>query len=67
MVWSHGSSPLVQNRILVKSFFPRPLPLTTITAWELLFEHFAIKQQGPDSKEKSDEVILVVGTAWLFS
>ena len=39
------------------------LPLTTITAWELLFEHLAIKQQGPDSKEKSDEVILVVGAA----
>lgn len=39
------------------------LPLTTITAWELLFEHLAIKQQDPDSKEKSDEVILVVGAA----
>jgi len=39
------------------------LPLTTITAWELLFEHLAIKQQTPDSKEKSDEVILVVGAA----
>lgn len=39
------------------------LPLTTITAWELLFEHLAIKQQRPDSKEKSDEVILVVGAA----
>lgn len=39
------------------------LPLTTITAWELLFEHLAIKQQAPDSKEKSDEVILVVGAA----
>ena len=39
------------------------LPLTTITAWELLFEHLAIKQQSPDSKEKSDEVILVVGAA----
>ena len=39
------------------------LPLTTITAWELLFEHLTIKQQAPDSKEKSDEVILVVGAA----
>jgi len=39
------------------------LPLTTITAWELLFEHLAIKQQSPDSKEKSDEVILVIGAA----
>ena len=39
------------------------LPLTTITAWELLFEHLAIKQQSPDSKDKSDEVILVIGAA----
>lgn len=44
------------------------LPLTTITAWELLFEHLAIEQQdpgspGPYSKDKSDEVILVIGAA----
>jgi len=39
------------------------LPLTTITAWELLFEHLAVKQQSPNSIEKSDEVILVVGAA----
>ncbi len=39
------------------------LPLTTITAWELLFEHLSIQQQSPDSKEKSEEVILVVGAA----
>lgn len=39
------------------------LPLTTITAWELLFEHLEIKQQSPASIEKSDEVILVVGAA----
>ena len=39
------------------------LPLTTITAWELLFEHLSIQQQSPDSKEKSNEVILVVGAA----
>lgn len=39
------------------------LPLTTITAWELLFEHLAIKQQSPDSTEKSDEIILVIGAA----
>jgi len=39
------------------------LPLTTITAWELLFEHLAIKQQGANSTDKSDEVILVVGAA----
>ncbi len=39
------------------------LPLTTITAWEMLFEHLRIQQQSPDSKTKSDEVILVVGAA----
>jgi len=39
------------------------LPLTTITAWELLFEHLAIKQQAPGSTEKFEEVILVIGAA----
>lgn len=39
------------------------LPLTAITAWELLFERLSINQQSPDSKEKSAEVILVVGAA----
>lgn len=35
------------------------LPLTTITAYELLFDHLLLKQQ----QEKSDEVVLVVGAA----
>lgn len=39
------------------------LPLTSITAWELLFERLAIKQQQPDSKEQSNDVILIVGAA----
>ena len=39
------------------------LPLTTITAWEMLFEHLSIRQQAPGSADKSDEVILVVGAA----
>ena len=39
------------------------LPLTAITAWELLFEHLAITQVSPGTTEKSDEVILVVGAA----
>ena len=39
------------------------LPLTTITAWELLFEHLSLQQQSPGSTEKSDEVMLVVGAA----
>jgi zinc-binding alcohol dehydrogenase family protein len=39
------------------------LPLTSITAWEMLFEHLGIKQLLPGATEKSDEVILVVGAA----
>lgn len=39
------------------------LPLTAITAWEMLFEHLSIQQQSPDSSAKSDEVILLVGAA----
>jgi len=39
------------------------LPLTAITAWELLFERLAIKQQHPDSKNQSHDVILIVGAA----
>jgi len=39
------------------------LPLTSITAWEILFEHLAIQQQSPDATEKSNEVILAVGAA----
>ncbi len=39
------------------------LPLTAITAWELLFEHLSIQQQPPGSKYKTGEVILVVGAA----
>jgi len=39
------------------------LPLTAITAWEMLFEHLSIQQQSPDSADKSEEVILVVGAA----
>jgi len=39
------------------------LPLTAITAWEMLFEHLVIKQQAPGSTDKSDEVILVIGAA----
>ena len=39
------------------------LPLTAITAWEMLFEHLTIKQQSPTSSDKSNEVLLVVGAA----
>ncbi len=39
------------------------LPLTTITAYEMLFEHLALPKIIPDSSEKSNDVILVVGAA----
>lgn len=39
------------------------LPLTAITAWELLFERLAIQMQSPDIKTRSNEIILVVGAA----
>ncbi|MBQ4863253.1 zinc-binding alcohol dehydrogenase family protein [Pseudoalteromonas sp. MMG013] len=39
------------------------LPLTTITAWELLFERLAIKQQHPNDKDQSSDIILIVGAA----
>ena len=39
------------------------LPLTSITAWELLFEHLQLQQQSPDARRKTDEVLLVVGAA----
>ena len=39
------------------------LPLTSITAWELLFEHLQLQQQSPDAVKKTGEVLLVVGAA----
>ena len=39
------------------------LPLTAITAWEMLFEHLALVQRAPSGSTKSNEVILVVGAA----
>lgn len=39
------------------------LPLTSITAWELLFEHLSLQQQAPTQKEQSQEVLLVIGAA----
>ena len=66
---SNAEYQLVDERIVGKK--PRSLsdaeaaalPLTAITAWELLFEHLALHQQSPGSVEKSDEVILVIGAA----
>lgn len=66
---SNAEYQLVDERIVGKkpkdvSFAEAAaLPLTTITAWELLFEHLAVKQQDPAAVKKTDEVILVVGAA----
>lgn len=62
---SNAEFQLVDERIAGKA--PKSLsdsdaaafPLTTITAYELLFDHLALKQQD----EQSDEVVLVVGAA----
>jgi len=39
------------------------LPLTTITAWEMLFDHLGLEQQPPEEISPTDDVILVVGAA----
>ena len=39
------------------------LPLTAITAWELLFERLAIKQQLPTSTKNSTDILLIIGAA----
>ena len=66
---SNAEYQLVDERIVgrkpktLSSAEAAALPLTAITAWELLFERLGIKQQSPDATESSDEVILVVGAA----
>jgi len=39
------------------------LPLTTITAWEMLFDHLGLERQSPGEISPTDDVILVVGAA----
>lgn len=43
------------------------LPLTSVTAWELLFKHLAIQPKTPNtsqtSTKESNEIILIVGAA----
>ena len=66
---SNAEYQLVDERIV--GFKPKSLsnaeaaalPLTTITAWELLFERLTIKQQKPVAIEKTNEVLLVTGAA----
>lgn len=64
---SNAEFQLVDERIV--GFKPKSLndaeaaalPLTTITAWELLFDHLQLQQNG--GAESSDEKILVIGAA----
>lgn len=66
---SNAEYQLVDERIVGKK--PKSLseseaaalPLTAITAWELLFERLGITSQQPDSPERSNDVILIVGAA----
>ena len=39
------------------------LPLTTITAWEMLFDHLQLERQLAGSITPSDDVVLVIGAA----
>ncbi|GAB2198974.1 zinc-binding alcohol dehydrogenase family protein [Sessilibacter sp. MAH4] len=39
------------------------MPLTTITAWELLFERLGVHKQSHANRLKSEEVLLVVGAS----
>ncbi|MBU3005451.1 zinc-binding alcohol dehydrogenase family protein [Paraglaciecola arctica] len=39
------------------------LPLTAITAWELLFERLAIKQLSPTHVQPTNDILLIVGAA----
>jgi len=66
---SNAEYQLVDERIV--GFKPKSLsdaeaaalPLTTITAWEILFEHLALQQCTPGAKDTSKEVLLVIGAA----
>jgi zinc-binding alcohol dehydrogenase family protein len=66
---SNAEYQLVDERIVghkpksLSNLEAAALPLTAITAWEILFEHLAIPQQAPGSHETSDDVILVIGAA----
>ncbi|PVZ63455.1 zinc-binding alcohol dehydrogenase family protein [Pelagibaculum spongiae] len=66
---SNAQYQLVDERIVgnkpksISAAEAAALPLTAITAWELLFEHLNLKQQATGAKAKSEEIILVIGAA----
>jgi len=66
---SNAEFQLVDERIVGKQ--PKSLsaaeaaalPLTAITAWELLFERLGIAQESATNTDKSNDVLLVIGAA----
>jgi len=66
---SNAEYQLVDERLVGKK--PKSLsnaeaaamPLTTITAWELLFEHLQLQKAKEGSGDKSGEVLLIVGAS----
>jgi len=66
---SNAEYQLVDERIVgrkpksLSNIEAAALPLTTITAYEMLFEHLTLPKVMPNSTEKSNDVILVVGAA----
>ncbi|MGS2717239.1 zinc-binding alcohol dehydrogenase family protein [Eionea flava] len=66
---SNAEYQLVDERIVAKK--PETLtnaeaaamPLTAITAWELLFDRLGVQRQSIAERKTSDEVILIVGAA----
>ena len=39
------------------------LPLTAITAWELLFDRLGVEKQTPETLQKTNDVLLIMGAA----
>ncbi|WP_028021844.1 zinc-binding alcohol dehydrogenase family protein [Enterovibrio calviensis] len=66
---SNAEYQLVDERIVghkpksVSDAEAAALPLTTITAYELLFDHLNLEQQSPDAQDPSNDILLVVGAA----
>ena len=66
---SNAEYQLVDERIAglkpasLSSSHAAALPLTTITAWELLFERLAITKQQTSETTKTQDVLLIVGAA----
>lgn len=66
---SNAEFQLVDERIIAKApsslsdSDAAALPLTAITAWELLFTHLALPKLPAGTQTPSDDVVLVVGAA----